>query len=301
LGLTTLKGKSLTAQTFESLLRNPIYCGWVVIPSWNLRERGSFEPLVEAELFQRVQDILDNKRTAIVPHIRNDEDFPLRVFVRCADCGVPLTGSWNKGRGKHYPNYRCCNAQCRAVNIRKEALEQQFLQLLHRLKPRADIVLLFRGIILETWNRKQADARAQASAIRQRLEKLTGRKNALMDRYLDSKIPQQTYNEQNERLSGEIDEAKSALVEVAASEGQIDELLDFADRVLKDPAGLWRRASLDMRQRLQKVLFPAGLAYSAQDGFGTVQTPSFFNMLAAFETENSSLASPTGFEPVLPP
>jgi hypothetical protein len=113
----------VTAQSLENLLRNQTCAGWIVIPSWNLRERGS------------VQDILDGKRRAIVPHIRNDEDFPLRVFVKCADCGQPLTGSWNNGRNKYYPNYRCRNKRCRAVNIRKEALERKFLHLLHRLTP----------------------------------------------------------------------------------------------------------------------------------------------------------------------
>jgi site-specific DNA recombinase len=301
LGLKTQGGKSLTIQSFENLLRNPAYAGWVVIPTWDLRERGSWDPLVSDELFLRVQEIMDGKRMAVVPHIRNHEDFPLRVFVRCAHCGVPLAGSWSKGRKEYYPYYRCRNKKCKSVKPRKELLERQFLQLLHRLTPSDDFLVLFRDIILETWNRKQAEAQAQVSAIRQRLGKLTDRKNTLVDRYLDAKIPQQTYNEQDERLSAEIDEAKSALEEVAASEDKIDALLDFADRVLSNPAGLWARASLDMRQRLQTVLFPSGLAYSKHEGFGTVQTPSFFNMLAVLETDKSNLASPTGFEPVLSP
>jgi site-specific DNA recombinase len=301
LGLTAHGGKPLAAQSFENLLRNPIYAGWVVIPAWNLRERGSFEPLVSEEAFQRVQDIMDGKRMAVVPHIRNAEDFPLRVFVRCAACGVPLTGSSSKGRGKHYPYYWCRNKKCKAVSVRKEQLERQFLHLLHQLAPSEEFLLLFRDIVLEVWNRKQADAQAQGSAIRQRLETLTGRKNTLMDRYLDGKIPQQTYNEQNERLSDEINDAKSALLEAATNQGKIDELLNFAERVLQDAAGLWARASLDLRQRLQRVLFPGGLEYSAHEGFGTGQSHSFFNLLTVMEAENSNLASPTGFEPVLPP
>ena len=122
LGLRTHGGKPLTAQSFENLLRNPIYAGWVVIPAWGLKEPGSFEALVSEELFQRVQDIIDGKRMAVVPHIRNDEDFPLRVFVKCSACGEPLTGSWNKGRNKHYPNYRCRNNRCKAVHLRKKLL-----------------------------------------------------------------------------------------------------------------------------------------------------------------------------------
>src|ERR1019366_6145560 len=301
LGLTAHGGKPLPAQSFENLLRNPIYAGWVVIPSWNLRERGSFEQLVSDELFDRVQSIMDGKRTAIVPHLRNDEDFPLRVFVKCAACGQPLTGSWSKGRKEYYPYYRCRNTKCKAVQIRKEALERQFLHLLHRLTPSEEFRLLFRDIVLSVWNRKQADARDQLSAVKQRLKTLTERKNALMDRFLDDRIPQSDYDEQNERLSFEIEEAKAVLREVEASDEQIDELLDFADGILSNPAGLWTRASLNQRQRLQKVLFPGSLDYSPLEGFGTGQSLSFFNVLAVMEADNSSLASPTGFEPVLPP
>ena len=48
LGLKTQRGRRLTPQTFEKVLRNPIYCGWIVIPSWSVRERGSFAPLPSA-------------------------------------------------------------------------------------------------------------------------------------------------------------------------------------------------------------------------------------------------------------
>jgi len=301
LGLTTHAGKRLTAQSFENLLRNPIYAGWVVIPAWNLRERGSFEPLVSDELFERVQDILDGKRMAVVPHLRNDEDFPLRVFVRCAACGQPLTGSWSKGRKEYYPYYRCRNSKCKAVNLRKEVLEKQFLQLLHRMTPSEEFLLLFRDIVLAAWERKQADARAQLSAVTGKLRMLADRKNSLMDKFLDNRISQRDYDQQNERLSDEIDQATTMLRELETSDEQIQDLLDFTDSILSNPAGVWTRASLDMRQKLQKVLFPNDLQYSRTEGFGTGESHSFFNLLAVMEGDNSKLASPTGFEPVLPP
>ena len=138
-------------------------------------------------------------------------------------------------------------------------------------------------------------------AMHRTLAMLTDRKNTLMDRYLDGKIDQSTYDEQNERLGTEIAETRAALRSVEVIDEQIEELLEFADSVLRDPAGLWMRASLDQRQRLQKVLFPTGVAYSEEGGFGTALTPSIFSMLREFRPEDSSLASPTGFEPVLSP
>ena len=77
--------RNLTPQTFERLLRNPIYSGWIVIPSWGLREKGSFDPLVSEDTFHRVQEILDGKRLSVTAHQRNNPYFPLRVFARCGN------------------------------------------------------------------------------------------------------------------------------------------------------------------------------------------------------------------------
>src|ERR1035441_5772327 len=46
LGLKTPKsGKPLSAQTFDKILRNPIYAG-VIVSSWGISQRGRFEPII---------------------------------------------------------------------------------------------------------------------------------------------------------------------------------------------------------------------------------------------------------------
>jgi hypothetical protein len=109
-----------------------------------------------------------------------------------------------------------------------------------------------------------------------------------------------TYDEQSERLSSESTEATSALREVTTNETHIDEL----------PALLTVRYMIDWimggsvfrsEATASTGAISVGLTYSQTNGFGTGQSSTFFNILAVFETDNSSLASPTGFEPVLPP
>ena len=126
----------------------------------------------------------------------------LCAFSFGADCGVPLTGSHTTKKAERYPYYRCRNPKCKAVNIRKEQLEREFVKLLHRFVPSEDFRLLFRDVVTEVWNATQADARAEQTAIRQQLSKLKVRKNALVHRYLDHKFSEQTYQEQDERLIG---------------------------------------------------------------------------------------------------
>jgi site-specific DNA recombinase len=300
LGLKTHRGCSLTPQTFEKMLRNPIYCGWIVIPSWSVRERGSFTPLVSEEMFRLVQDILDGKRLSITAHQRNNPDFPLRVFISCGACGTPLTGSWSKGRKGRYPYYRCRNSRCRAVNVRRESIEGDFAALLERLAPERRYMRLFKEIVRQVWKQRLAASESILRAAKDKLAELGDRKNRLVDFLLGSRLDQQTYDEQTLRLRGEIELAEQTLREADVEHIDVEAVLVFVERLVERPRQLWLESTLEQKQRLQRVFFPDGLTYT-NDGFRTASSNSFFSMLHDISREKATLASPAGFEPALPP
>ena len=300
LGLTTGSGRKVTVQTFERMLRNPIYAGWVVIPSWDLRARGSFAPLVTEALFSRVQDILEGKRVTVTSHARNNPDFPLRVFVLCGECKTPITGSWSKGRKDRYAYYRCRNSKCRAVNVRRESLERQFTDLLRRLAPERAYMKLFKEIVMQVWKHRQADSALALSKTVAALEELRQRKHRVVDFYLDGRLDKQTYDEQALRLGAEIQEAERRLRDADEDSVDIVAVVDFAENLVERPSELWLESSIEQKQRLQSVFFPEGVTFTSE-GFGTAPSHSFFNDLSCIADGKLSLASPTGFEPVLSP
>ena len=300
LGLKTQRGCGLTPQTFEKVLRNPIYSGWIVIAGWGVRERGSFAPLVSEELFGRVQDILDGKRLSVTAHQRNNPDFPLRVFVSCGACGTPLTGSWSKGRKGRYPYYRCRNSHCRAVNVRRESLERDFAALLERLAPERRYMRLFKEIVRQVWKQKVAGSESVLRAAKGKLAELENRKNRLVDFLLEGRLDQQTYDEQTMRLRGEIETAERELREADLEQMDLEAVLAFAEKLVERPRQLWLESTLEQKQRLQRVFFPDGVKYT-KEGFGTAVSNSFFSVLRDVSEQKATLASPTGFEPVLPP
>ncbi len=300
LGLKTHRGCNLTPQTFEKMLRNPIYCGWIVIPSWSVRERGGFAPLVSEELFGRVQDILDGKRLSVTAHQRNNPDFPLRVFVSCGACGTPLTGSWSKGRKSRYPYYHCRNSHCRAVNVRRESLEREFAALLERLAPERQYMRLFKEIVRQVWKQKVAASESVLRAAKGKLAELENRKNRLVDFLLEGRLDQQTYDEQTLRLRAEIEVAEQELREADVEHIDVEAVLAFAEKLVERPRQLWLESTLEQKQRLQRAFFPDGVKYT-KDGFGTAVSNSFFSVLRDLSEQKATLASPAGFEPALPP
>ncbi len=296
LGLRTEAGKPLTAQSLNSLLRNPIYFGWLHVPSWQLSGRGDFEALVPEPLFRRVQQLLDGKAVPLRPHVRNHPTFPLRRFVSCAHCQTPLTGSSSTGRSKKkYPYYHC--RKCRRVKAGKQNLEAQFLDLLSRLKPEAGYMRLFNAIVLDVWKGREGATRQ----LRANLEAVVKQKRQRLDRIDEAflherSIDRQTYERQRDQLREQLALAEMELG--AATEAQLDVegLLAFAEHLLANAARLWIELDLDQKQQLQQVLFPEGLCFDGER-FGTAVTCLAFKELVENGETESDLASPPGFEP----
>jgi DNA invertase Pin-like site-specific DNA recombinase len=300
MGLRTSRGNALTIQTFQQILRNPIYAGFISVPRLGIENvKGIFEPLVTAEIFGRVQAVLDGRSLTVTPHQRNHPDFPLRRFVSCGACGVPLTGSWSKGRTRRHAYYRCRNSACLSVKISKDQLDFAFIEYLGGLCPKPEYLRLFKDIILDVWKDKQSAAESVTVAIEKRIKELEQKRHSLLDAHVYRKtIGADLYRQEDDRLDQEIALAKLELHEAQIEEFDIEGVIGFAESVIMDARRLWTEGTLEQRQRLQKLLFPKGVTYSTESGFGTTETSLFFRWLALVQDKKDALASPTGFEPV---
>jgi hypothetical protein len=57
---------------------------------------------------------------------------------------------------------------------------------------------------------------------------------------------------------------------------------------------IWDRLGIEWRQRFQKTVFPDGLAYTSEKGFGTVASSRFINILRSVDEGKSQMARPPG-------
>ena len=81
-------------------------------------------------------------------------------------------------------------------------------------------------------------------------------------------------------------------------EFDVEGVLNFAERVLPRASDLWIQASLEQRQRLQRLFFPEGVAFSGKAFDRTVVTSSLFEYSRPLEASNENLVDLTGIEPV---
>jgi hypothetical protein len=213
MGLRTPSGKALTSQTFERLLKNPLYAGIVEVATWDIRQKGNFQPVVSDSVFRAVQALFAGKRLSITPRRRFNPEFPLRHFVTCGRCGRPLTGGKSKGRSALYLFYHCQNRRCPSqVRIRAEKLEALFLDLLKRLQPTTEYLSLYRKVVLDVWGSKQADSTQLREAAEKRVKELRDRKAKLNEAYV---YQQALSREDYEQMRGIVD-ADLAIADIEA-------------------------------------------------------------------------------------
>jgi DNA invertase Pin-like site-specific DNA recombinase len=304
-GLTTTRGKVLSPQTFQALLRNPIYAGWVTLPSDDTFEpvRGLHEPIVNQQLYDRVQAVLSGKKPSIVPKRKFNPALPLKCLVRCEACGTPLTGGFPKGRNKQkdYPRYWCRKQGCRAVKVSKDRLETEFLALLVRLRPEPSVVSEFPKIAARVWAGKQGDAEKRAKRLADRIDEQKRFRSELLKAKLRGEVTQAVYEEAESEFRAEISVLEQELQAVNSNRATTEAFVRFAELQLQDIAGAWQIADPEQRQRVQNLLFQDGLAFSQQRGILNRSKSCLYSVLEATGSENGLLASPTGFEPVLSP
>jgi site-specific DNA recombinase len=302
-GLRTQKGNPVSIQTLSMVLRNPVYAGQLRVNGSGETSTGNFPPLVSQDLFDRVQRVYLGR--VLHPGLRHQEanpDFPLRRFIRCGSCGVPLTGSWSRSKGgRRYPYYFCRTRGCSGVSIRTEKLETLFVEYLDTWKKGSERHASLSRNLTE-WVNHWASERGQLEeSLEAEIGRLTQRLDAINAAFLYEKtIDRATYDREREKVEAllvDLQLRRDDLQPVEAVSKEIEHALGLVGSA----SSRWPRTTLNFKRALQEALFPSGLEFCRSVGtFGTPQPVVIPGVCEFSDVDLSRLATPTGFEPVLP-
>lgn len=179
-------------QRITDILTRVTYAGYLEVPNWDIPLRKGFhEGLITLETFQKIQQRL--KGGARVPARKDiNQDFPLRGFITCADCGHPLTACWSTSKtGKKFPYYLCHHVKCPSArkSIPRAKLEGEFETLLRGLTPSRTLFDLARDMFRKAWDMRLAQAQTTRVALEREAIALDRQIEQLVDRIVDSQSP----------------------------------------------------------------------------------------------------------------
>lgn len=137
-GLTNRSGKKVTLSQTYLILKNPFYCGKFQYPVSNgIWYKGAHQPLIDEELFEKVQKQL------IVPRKAKwgSKGFAFKSVFKCAKCGSTLIGDekyrkLNNGSHKKHVYYHCIRplyAECGEPYISEGEITKQLTRVIEDL------------------------------------------------------------------------------------------------------------------------------------------------------------------------
>ena len=127
-GLTTGKGKKFTVNSFWNTLSNQKYISEYYIDGIKV----NYPPIIDKELFERVQRQLANKKQAPAS-AKAKEEYILHGKAFCGHCGSNMIGVSAIGRGKKKYCYYACSKQykhktCAKKQETKDHIEQYVIE-----------------------------------------------------------------------------------------------------------------------------------------------------------------------------
>lgn len=66
---------------------------------------------------------------------------------------------------------------------------------------------------------------------------------------------------------------------------------------MKNVKEYWLEAPLELKIQLQDLIFPEGIEYDFNSGFGTAKMSPAYQLINQLEAKNLNLVGPAGFEP----
>lgn len=274
LGLRSRQGRKLTKGTFSQMLHNPAYSGWV--RHEDISARGAFEPLVSEELFESAQHAL-NGRSKRQKHVKHHEDWPLRRFVLCGECGKPLTSGWVKNRkGKPYGFYFCAQKGCRAVSLRKEYLEYAWHTLLQMTQPKEEYLRRLPELIDAAWTQRKGTAEQERRQLTTRLADQRTLNKQTIEARVKGLISDADFDTMKKAIAEEIEHIEHGLKRLDDERSGVQEIAKIKEYELKNLAESWLKGDLQYRINLQFALAPDGLRWVNNNGFLNRGNPQLF-------------------------
>ncbi|MBN2028082.1 MAG: recombinase family protein [Actinobacteria bacterium] len=286
-------------QKLSKILRKPIYYGRMTHGVLDHPVQGSFEPIISESDFIKAQEVLDGKKKNTRVRNRDNPDFPLRGFLICPFCEKQITGSKSRSRsGKYYSYYHCNTSKCRLKNIPKEKVEDDFVEMLKRMKPDDRTMQLFFDILEERYEEMSKEKARRENKLRAELAQLKEKKARIEDMYIDQKIEREIFEEHRSKTGSEIIVREIELENI--SEELVKDLsgsLKYCEYFMRNIDQIWINGDIRTRKRFQNILFPEGIYYDGNEFIGTDKKSCIFQLLGAETRRTSTLAPREGLEP----
>ena len=264
------KGLKCERNNFWKIIRNPIYCGTIVVPAYEDEElqfvKGQHEPIISESLFYDVQDVLNGNKKKVATKFVSKEMLPLRGFLECPDCNRMLTGSASRGRHGNYFHYYHCTSGCKC-RFKASSVNEYFENELLNFQLSPATGELFKSIVMDVFQSQRRegldDRKGLADQIDEQEKMLSNARKRFMTEEIDAvdfKAIKFECTEALKRLEAKLAELPNKAESLKTIEG----LLDLVVNKYTDIQLHYQSASIIEKRKLIGSMYPKNLCFDGR-------------------------------------
>ena len=277
-------GLTCNKNNFWRAIRNPVYCGKIVVPRFKEEDtctvQGSHEALITESLFYEVQDVLSGgKKNTPVIKIFSKDMLPLKGFLRCPACSRTLCGSASKGRKLYYHYYHCCSA-C-GYRQKAEYVNEVFVSELKNYVINPVAAELFKTVILDTYSSNSTGGKETRKHYIDEITTLNNKVTRGRELLLNGDIDANDY-----KLIKTDAERKIVVLEAKLSElgknvikvNDLEVILDKAISTITRIDGIYLNSGPEMQRKIIGSIYPEKFTFEDLQ-HRTAKVSEFFNLI----------------------
>lgn len=304
------KGLNITDKKLSKYFRNPFYCGVIVnsiVPGEVIE--GKHEAMISKETFLKIHNLLHSREDG-VKYTLEDENLPLKMFVRSSTCNTPYTGYIVRKKGLYYyKNRRKGSKENKSAKI----MHQKFKELLTTFSFRDEkYIPPFKEILTYSFLEMNKERLEDIKRNEAELNQLQIKLDRLEERFVFDEISKNQYDKFKNKLDKEKHEIEEQLRKNDFKSSNLEKAVDLALHYSCNLPLLWESGDIETKRAVQFMVFPEGILYDFKNNaFRTPRVNLIFDSINSLSSnyvankkenqhylnEDSLLVESEGFEP----
>ena len=248
--------KTLCRAAIHAILQNPFYCGVMLIKGNYIKH--IYEPLIDEDLFNRVQEQLSGKATIHTKTEYGSMDFALRGLFHCGKCGCTMTPELHtKKSGKQYSYLKCSHmhGNCDQKPINEELVFQQIEdELVGSFHFTDKALTALKSSVCEYIQNENGFNRMHKKQLQSQLTNAKNRLDNAVNMLLDGVITKEVYETKKHQLDNEIAEIESELTKCSDDLNEIGKIIENIIEIAGNARNLIRSSKMDQKRAFLKLV-----------------------------------------------
>jgi site-specific DNA recombinase len=251
------QGLPLTTSQIDRILKDPYYIG--IVRYQGIDYQGAHQPLIEPELFERVQNII--RAHSVSGDKRRLHHHWLKGTVFCGRCQKRLIFTKAKNRhGSVYEYFYCVGRQhydrsCRQGWMSVEAIEDAVIRHYQTIQLAPERVQQIRAAITSRIDAMRRTADQQRDRQQAEVERIETEQLRLIQAHGAGAVPLKHLIAEQERLARELRAAQAALASTQLQFADIQRTLDQALELAGDCHAAYQQATPETRRLFDQTFF----------------------------------------------